>query len=273
MIGGFNHNFMHNGRLFHVQTEDHGPRNSYISTHVFEDGGIIGSLRSSYDPNGTIEGEKGSESVIRNLMIRQHKRAIRMVISGESFTASAPPSEDQEDPSAVRTPNHDKQPGPGETEDGTHESRGIQTAKDLLIELSTLEGFQGIGIFAPNGMPLACIEENNGDLKYLVKDLAESFASIQTITGEHEFAPVKRFHLVMGDSHLIACSFKGLTEDGEGGNADGLSYAVLMISEGEALANAGVIMERLVSIITREISSVESVVPHNNVRREISRHA
>src|SRR5690606_34821597 len=35
MIPGFNHNIKHKGRIFHIQTEDSGPKNPHIITHLF----------------------------------------------------------------------------------------------------------------------------------------------------------------------------------------------------------------------------------------------
>jgi len=41
VVPGFNHNIKHKGRIFHVQTEDSGPKNPHIITHLFVGGNIL----------------------------------------------------------------------------------------------------------------------------------------------------------------------------------------------------------------------------------------
>jgi hypothetical protein len=72
---GYNHNVRYGGRLFHVQTEDSGPGNPRIFTHLFFEGSILASKRSDY-PAETPEEE------VRALMQSQHKTILRELKHG-----------------------------------------------------------------------------------------------------------------------------------------------------------------------------------------------
>ena len=79
MIPGCNHNIKHNGKIYHVQTEDNGINNPYIMTHVFLGGNIIATRKSNYLD---IAGNENSESVIKTMMQEQHKAVIKELING-----------------------------------------------------------------------------------------------------------------------------------------------------------------------------------------------
>ncbi len=67
---GYNHNVKYGGHIFHVQTEDSGPQNPHIFTHLFFEGSILGSKRCQYDP-------VTSEDEVRGLMQSQHKAILK----------------------------------------------------------------------------------------------------------------------------------------------------------------------------------------------------
>jgi hypothetical protein len=106
---GYNHNVRYGGQLFHVQTEDSGPGNPRIFTHLFFEGSILASKRSDYDP-ATPENE------VRALMQLQHKTILkelkhqsyndRIVLffatRGEVFPAEGSSQDDQ--PASTPTP-------------------------------------------------------------------------------------------------------------------------------------------------------------------------
>jgi hypothetical protein len=80
MLGGFNHNFRHQGQLFHVQTEDSGRKNPQIVTHLYHGGTILATQRLSYadrlqDPD--------LRQVLEQLMRAQHKEMLRRLRDGE----------------------------------------------------------------------------------------------------------------------------------------------------------------------------------------------
>ena len=68
---GFNNNVKHQGRIFHVQTEDSGINRPHILTHLFADGGrIIKSTRTDYSEH---IGRAEMSTVVRRMMKEQHK--------------------------------------------------------------------------------------------------------------------------------------------------------------------------------------------------------
>ena len=67
---GYNHNVKYGGHIFHVQTEDSGPGNPHLFTHLFFEGSILASKRGQYAPN-TPEGE------VRAMMQAQHKAILK----------------------------------------------------------------------------------------------------------------------------------------------------------------------------------------------------
>lgn len=72
---GYNHNIRHLGRVFHVQTEDSGPANPRLFTHLFFEGTILASRREQYEA-------AAPEDKVRALMKAQHKSLIRDLSHG-----------------------------------------------------------------------------------------------------------------------------------------------------------------------------------------------
>lgn len=72
---GYNHNIRHLGRVFHVQTEDSGPANPRLFTHLFFEGTILVSRREQYEP-------ATPDDSVRALMKAQHKSIIRDLSHG-----------------------------------------------------------------------------------------------------------------------------------------------------------------------------------------------
>ncbi len=48
MITGSNTNIRHRGRLFHVQTEDSGREHPHVISHLYYQGTILGSEKTTY---------------------------------------------------------------------------------------------------------------------------------------------------------------------------------------------------------------------------------
>jgi hypothetical protein len=67
---GYNHNVKYGGYIFHVQTEDSGPANPHLFTHLFFEGSILASKRGQYDPDL-------SEDEVRAMMQAQHKAILK----------------------------------------------------------------------------------------------------------------------------------------------------------------------------------------------------
>jgi hypothetical protein len=73
---GYNHNLRYRGRLFHVQTEDSGPTNPHLYTHLFYEGTILSSKKHAYDA-------ESPEETVKTLMQGLHKSMIRELTRGE----------------------------------------------------------------------------------------------------------------------------------------------------------------------------------------------
>src|ERR1700748_1472100 len=80
MVVGFNHNIKHNGKVYHVQTEDSGTDNPHVITHLFVGGNILSSRRSSYSH---LMGQPNLEAQVRTLMEMQHREMLRALVNGE----------------------------------------------------------------------------------------------------------------------------------------------------------------------------------------------
>ena len=78
---GFNNNVRHNGRVFHIQTEDSGTKYCRVVTHLFADGGrILRTIRTDYSHQlGTTE----FSEAIRRLMKDQHRAMFAALRMGE----------------------------------------------------------------------------------------------------------------------------------------------------------------------------------------------
>jgi hypothetical protein len=110
---GYNHNVKYGGYIFHVQTEDSGPGNPHLFTHLFFEGSILASKRGQYDPDT-------SEDDVRAMMQAQHKAILKELkqtafderitrffsLRGEPFPAQEffAPSEETPTPALVGEP-------------------------------------------------------------------------------------------------------------------------------------------------------------------------
>lgn len=78
---GFNNNVRHNGRIFHIQTEDSGIKYPRIVTHLFADGGrIIKTARTDYSEH---VGQENMAPIVRSMMKEQHKAMFISLRAGE----------------------------------------------------------------------------------------------------------------------------------------------------------------------------------------------
>jgi len=98
---GYNDNVLHQGRVFHVQTEDAGARRGYVVTHLFADGGRVVKTAKQPYPQQSDGEERVAE--LRALMRHQHEAMIAAVQGGELDAAldGSPVVEAPEQPSAA----------------------------------------------------------------------------------------------------------------------------------------------------------------------------
>ncbi|HZE88436.1 MAG TPA: hypothetical protein VE404_02755 [Verrucomicrobiae bacterium] len=89
MITGYNTDVKHDGKVYHVQTEDKGTQNPVIETLIYVGGGqIIASKQYNYAT--LISGGKCDERAVSDLLESQHRRMMRWV-SGGKYDANGPP--------------------------------------------------------------------------------------------------------------------------------------------------------------------------------------
>src|SRR6478609_3299375 len=78
---GYNNNFRHKHRTFHIQTEDSGIKHPHIITHLFADGGrIIKSVKTSYSEH---IGTERLRDIVKEMMKQQHKAMIIALRDGQ----------------------------------------------------------------------------------------------------------------------------------------------------------------------------------------------
>jgi hypothetical protein len=78
---GFNTNIRHKGKVFHIQTEDSGIKHPHVITHLFADGRILKSVKTSYAEHLSVE---NLSDKVRSMMNEQHK-AMLMALRDGSF--------------------------------------------------------------------------------------------------------------------------------------------------------------------------------------------
>ncbi|HEU4400946.1 MAG TPA: hypothetical protein VFT43_02460 [Candidatus Polarisedimenticolia bacterium] len=79
MVTGFNTDVEHEGRIYHVQTEDKGLENPIIETLIYMGGEILAARRSSY---ADLKAQEVSEKQIAERIETQHNRMILDIKEG-----------------------------------------------------------------------------------------------------------------------------------------------------------------------------------------------
>lgn len=80
MQTGFNTDIEYQKMIFHVQTEDSGPQNPVIITHLFYKGAILSSKKTNYSALFIPKNEIGK---LKDLMKRQHEEMIASLLNGQ----------------------------------------------------------------------------------------------------------------------------------------------------------------------------------------------
>lgn len=84
---GFNENVIHNGVVYHIQTEDGGRKNPVITTLLFREGIILSSKRTSYAD--IIKSDK-LDLVVKEIMRDQHGTMLKNLKDGVYDKKEAP---------------------------------------------------------------------------------------------------------------------------------------------------------------------------------------
>lgn len=80
MVTGFNTDVPHNGKVYHVQTEDRGLKNPIVESLVYVGGEILLSRKTPYDE--LVETGRANDDVLAKRMEIQHKGLIAEIRSG-----------------------------------------------------------------------------------------------------------------------------------------------------------------------------------------------
>ena len=90
-LGGYNSNVQHRGSVFHIQTEDSGIDNPYITTHLYDDrGAILSTKKSSY---AQLINDGGCDDAHRHRMIQdQHDTMYHALRAGRFVHLWVPPA-------------------------------------------------------------------------------------------------------------------------------------------------------------------------------------
>ncbi len=80
MVTGANQDINHNGKVFHVQTEDRGEESGIIETLVYTGGEILHSRRSTYMDEMKATGYDAKN--VATLLERQHRRIVLEIRQG-----------------------------------------------------------------------------------------------------------------------------------------------------------------------------------------------
>jgi hypothetical protein len=81
MITGMNHNIMHNGNLYHIQTEESGRKHPHVISHLFLDGVILATEKTSYEEHLALS-DDDLLPILKNLMQRSHRAMINRLVTG-----------------------------------------------------------------------------------------------------------------------------------------------------------------------------------------------
>ncbi len=95
MITGFNQDVHHEGKVFHVQTEDRGISNPLIETLIYVGGTILDSRRTSYER--FVKDGKVDETKVAALLEKQHRQLVVEVKLGKFSKAPKKTLGDQVD--------------------------------------------------------------------------------------------------------------------------------------------------------------------------------
>jgi len=80
MLTGFNNNIVYKNEVYHIQTENTGPKEALITTLIYRKGEIVASKKMSYKD---VLHEENAETTIRQLMENQHKNMIKALLGGK----------------------------------------------------------------------------------------------------------------------------------------------------------------------------------------------
>jgi hypothetical protein len=126
MQPGFNENVLHNGLIYHVQTEDGGSKTTVITTTLFNDGAIVTTKRSNYSD---MVNEEGLAGRVVEMMREQHAGVISELQAGRY------------DSVPQKQPENVQQTPSGESQEGTPlASDGEKGLDEIILDYLSMGG-------------------------------------------------------------------------------------------------------------------------------------
>ena len=83
MIGGFNENVEHNGKIYHVQTENLGVDKGIIRTVIYDQGRVIATRQTNYQKLRDRKTPKELNDIIDIIIKKQHRLVVEELLSGK----------------------------------------------------------------------------------------------------------------------------------------------------------------------------------------------
>lgn len=93
MVPGFNSEIQHQGRRYHIQTEDLGDENPCLLTLVYEAGAILTRIKAPY---AEVLGPQATSDQIRAFMDARHRQVIADLLA-DRLAPGSPPARTLED--------------------------------------------------------------------------------------------------------------------------------------------------------------------------------
>jgi hypothetical protein len=169
MILGFNTDTRYKGRTFHIQTEDSGPGNPVIITHLFTGGVILVTRRREY---ADALGRDDLAAHVRGLMRTQHREVQEALVRGEfDEVIRRPPRAElpQIPKKAPVAPAPTPPPSPRDTHDREVDDISLIESIELVDDPDAGEGTPPRVGFPTDLVSDAMLDE--GVLAYLTEDL------------------------------------------------------------------------------------------------------
>jgi len=88
MITGLNTDIEHQGKIYHVQTEDTGQKSATIVTILFQSGAILATRKTGY---ADIVKAENLPAILKDLMNDQHKKMIEDLQTGRISLGTSRP--------------------------------------------------------------------------------------------------------------------------------------------------------------------------------------
>ena len=217
MVAGLNHNLRHNGRLYHVQTEYRTVRGeSSIQAVVFHEGAVL------YQTNQLCTFDTEEQKRLITLL---HRKAIVRILSGRLENGPLRTRLDDAQESSAEVPTLDradlsKAAAPA----------GVDQARTILVELSGMDGFRGMGVFSRDGQVVSFLSASEVDISAMGKAYGDLLSSLRETTVASAQGTLEMVSIRAGQGTVFLASFEKLLDESSLGLLDILSHIIVVIT-------------------------------------------